>query len=159
MCHTFLFSLIGSSLEQEPIIAPQFAQITLKRLLSETRLGTATFTTLLCTNQPTFTNTPPTNYQHHGIQEHAIHCNPDHLLDHRICQGCNSKIDEPVINYKELFPSSNVTGLSSSDTVDLLGQTVLASEKYHYFWLLSHFPLLSVATLKGVADHKDRPQH
>src|SRR6202022_105194 len=53
-----------------------------------------------------------------------------------------------VINYKQLFPSSDVSGLSSIDAVDLLGQTVLASEKYHYFWLLSHSPSLSFATLK-----------
>ena len=66
------------------------------------------------------------------------------------------KIDEPVINYKELFPSSDVTGLSSIDTVDLLGQTVLASEKYHYFWLLSHFPLLSFATMEVLSVPKVR---
>ena len=64
------------------------------------------------------------------------------------------KIDEPAINYKELFPSSDVTDLSSSDTVDLLGQTVLASEKHHYFWLLSHFPLLSYATVKVLSVHE-----
>ena len=50
--------------------------------------------------------------------------------------------------YKELFPSSpHMTSSPSAHTVNLLAQTIQGSERFRYYWLLSHVPLPSaVAT-------------
>ena len=57
----------------------------------------------------------------------------------------------PTLNYKELFPPLDTTLVKHTDVVGLLEETVLASEEHKYFWILSHFPLASFATVKTLA--------
>lgn len=58
--------------------------------------------------------------------------------------------DVPKLNYQELFhPSLDVTRSSHTDVVELLCQTIRTSQQQYHYWLLSHFPLLSVLTTKS----------
>ena len=57
--------------------------------------------------------------------------------------------DSPKLNYTELFPpSSHLTSSSSTNVVELLIQALQPYEKPDYYWLLSHFPILSVVTVE-----------
>ena len=63
--------------------------------------------------------------------------------------------DRPKLNYQELFPSSaDLTRSSYADVVEVLNQNLQTSENYHHYWLLSHFPLVSVVMVEALPDFK-----
>ena len=63
--------------------------------------------------------------------------------------------DRPKLNYQELFPSSvDLTRSSYADVAEVLNQNLQTSESYHHYWLLSHFPLVSVVMMEALPDFK-----
>ena len=61
--------------------------------------------------------------------------------------------DRPKLNYQELFPSSvDLTRSSYADVAEVLNQNLQTSESYHHYWLLSHFPLVSVVMMEALPD-------
>ena len=65
----------------------------------------------------------------------------------------DSEQDRPKLNYQELFPPSvDLTRSSYADAVEVLYQNLQTSESYHHYWLLSHFPLVSVVMVEALPD-------
>ena len=61
----------------------------------------------------------------------------------------------PRLDYGKLFPSSaEVRSLQPAGVVDFLSQAIKTSNKHDYYWLLSHFPLLSTAASKMFSGFK-----